>query len=44
MDIWAAGCIMAEMYLGKYLFEEGDNRSIIMKMVILFDFPEEIIN
>ena len=39
-DIWALGCIMAEMYLGSPIFSAADKKSTLAKIVYTIGTPE----
>ncbi|KAG0032395.1 negative regulator of the PHO system [Podila clonocystis] len=41
IDIWSAGCIMAEMYLGKPLFAGSNNQDELMKIFKVMGTPTE---
>ncbi|KAF9434201.1 negative regulator of the PHO system [Entomortierella beljakovae] len=41
IDIWSAGCIMAEMYLGRPLFAGSNNQDELMKIFKVMGTPTE---
>jgi len=41
IDLWSAGCVMAELYLRKVLFGEKDMSGQIVKLVKLLGLPPQ---